>query len=139
MVAIDIKLLAALAPAILCALLLAGIYVPGMLGSALARLSRDEERLEWWYHVVLHGSFYGSVLNVIIGFESHSTEAEVITGVWFILGLFLSRLLSKQLSTLREEERAKDHKRMAGTVRSIVKNEVRAALANKVDTANWQD
>lgn len=131
---IDIKLLAALAPAIFCILLLAGIYVRPWLSGAFARLSNDEDRLEWYYHVVLHGAFYGTVFNIIFGVDAHSATGEAITAGWFLVCLKVSRLLGKQLSGLREAERHKDHRRLAGTVRSIVKSELLAKPAEQVDS-----
>ena len=136
---IDIKLLAALAPAIVCAMLVAGIYAPPAVLEALDRLRKDEERLEWWYHVVLHGSFYGSALNAILGVEAHSTAGELVTGLWFVVGLTLSRLLGKQLCSLRESTARKSHNKMAGTVRSIVRNELVLALSGPLDEAKSKE
>lgn len=136
---IDIKLVIALAPAIICALLVAGIYAPAAVLEALQRLRKDEERLEWWYHVVLHGSFYGSALNAILGVETHSTGGEIITAVWFVVGLTLSRLLSKQLGSLREATEHRNHNKMAGTVRNIVRDEARVALAASLDKPKTED
>jgi len=127
---IDIKLLAALAPAILCILLLAGCYVPRLLGEALTRMGKDEALLEWCSEVVLHAAFYGSVLSVIFGVETHSHTGEVIIAAWFGTGLWLSLLLSKRLSSLRATEREKEHQLLVSEVRSIVKNEMRSESAD---------
>lgn len=39
--------------------------------------------------------FYGSVLNVILGVDSHPLAGEVITASWFVACLWFSRLLGK--------------------------------------------
>lgn len=125
---IDIKLLVALAPAILCTLLMAGCYVPRLVGGAFARLSKNEDALEWWYHVVLHAAFYGSVLNVLFGVEVHSRTGEAIIALWFAGCLAVSRYLGKLLGSIRAEEREEDRLRMAETVSRIAESELGSKL-----------
>ena len=80
--------------------------------------------LEMRKDVYVHASFYGAAIWVWIGFSHDSRATFLVAALWFIMLIAYAARLSRQLQERTERERVLAHRKMAGTVRDIVKSEI---------------
>lgn len=123
-----LHILAALAPGLFTAVL--GFVVtagPMMARKVRAFLSVPElvERLREVFHDL---SMVGSAAGVYIGFRDSDISLVLFTLMWFYVFGWLSNRAALRAAELREREAVKAHRKMAGTVRSIARDVVRAEL-----------
>ena len=88
-------------------------------------------RVEWLKDFVMGAAVFGSTIAGVLGLRSDSAGTMVVSVAWFTVMQFVSYLLSKKLEFLQERdeevERAR-HRKIAGTVRSIVRDELLKAM-----------
>ena len=76
----------------------------------------------------MHGAWFGSAISGFFGWQRESTASPILVTIWFVSLMAVSRLLTLRIAALEEHERSQAHRRTAGTVRSIVRDEVTKAL-----------
>jgi len=84
--------------------------------------------LEFRKEVVAHASFYGTAISAFLGL-GNSWAGYVATAVWFVGALRYARAITMKIVEAEEHERKIDHRRLAGTTRSIVRDELAKAAA----------
>lgn len=122
----------ALAPAI--AFAVAGFFievVPGFL-KWLEAVSQSQTMTEWLKDLVLGATLFGTTASAFLGLNENSVSTLVVSAVWFAIFSTWSYKLSRQLDELKtrdaERDLSKQHRKMAGTVRSIVRGELAKAF-----------
>lgn len=122
----------ALAPAI--AFAVAGFFievVPGFL-KWLEAVSQSQTMTEWLKDLVLGATLFGTTASTFLGLKEQSVSTLVVSAVWFAVFSTWSYKLSRQLDELKtrdaERDLSKQHRKMAGTVRSIVRGELAKAF-----------
>ena len=72
----------------------------------------------------MHSAFYGSVVAAVLGFKKEAHETAYLAAAWFVVLLYLSRLLSNRLKELEEKESSDVHRKNAGMTRSVIRGEL---------------
>lgn len=127
----------ALAPGIATAVLGFVVEVVPALRSKLNAMMHSASDVEWIKELVMHSAFYGTVLAAVLGFKKEAPETALLAGAWFIVLLYLSRLLSNRLDELEEKERGHVHRKNAGMTRSVVRGELERAT--QLRKGDWID
>lgn len=127
-----IAILVVLAPGIATAVLGFIVEVVPLIRNRLHAMMHNASDVEWFKELVMHSAFYGSVLSAVLGFNKEAAETAWLAGIWFVVLLYLSRLLSNRLAELEEKELGHVHRKNAGMTRSVVRSELeRATQRNK--------
>jgi len=100
------------------------------LKSTLHRLASTADEtipeLEFRKEVVAHASFYGTAVAAFLGL-GNSWSGYVAAAVWFFGALAYARAITMKIVEAEEHERKAEHRRLAGTTRSIVRDELAKA------------
>lgn len=80
--------------------------------------------LEWRKELVLHASFYGSVLATFLGVSHGSFVSYIIGAAWAFLCLWYSRKITVLVTEKEDIENRVRHRKMAGLFRSVVRSEL---------------
>lgn len=127
----SIPIFVALAPAIAFAVAGFVIEIGPSLRSWGGCFMQSVPRVEWLKDFVMGAAVFGSTIAGVLGLRSDSAGTMVVSVAWFTVMQFVSYLLSKKLEFLQERdvevERAR-HRKIAGTVRSIVRDELLKAM-----------
>lgn len=134
---LSFELLVVLTPAIACALVGIAIEVLPRVYARIHTMMHHASDVEWINHLVMHSAYYGTVVGTILGLKKESHETALAAGVWFVALLYVSRLLCARIAELEEKEASANHRRMAGTTRSIVRDELEKARNHKHE--DWTD
>lgn len=120
-----------LAPALASACLAFAIHGVPWLGdrydalkSAISEILDTPEHVETMRDYAVNASFLGPAVGIVFGVTSESTEAYVLAAVAFVAATSVAFGLSSLLVSINEREDTRTHRRMAGTVRSIVRSEL---------------
>lgn len=132
-----IEILLVLAPAITGVMLGFAIEAAKVFYTKLHEMMHNAHDVEWLKELVLHSAFYGTVVGAVLGFKKDAPETAVLAGIWFVVLLYISRLLSNRLGELEEKERSDTHRKTAGAIRSIVRSELEKAAQRR--TEDWSD
>lgn len=95
---------------------------------AVTAVLRVREYVEAMRDFVVNFGFLGSTAGFFFGVNTDSNQAFLAGGLAFVFACFLARTLSKLLIEISKEEASKSHRRIAGTVRSIVRSEMSAGF-----------
>lgn len=132
-----IAILVVLAPGIFCAILGFTIEIVPKIRHRLHTMMHSASDVHWLSELVSHSAFYGTVIGAVLGFKKDAPETAWLAAIWFVVLLYLSRLLSKRHAELEEKERVHAHRKNAGMTRSVIRSELeRATRRNKED---WID
>lgn len=125
-----IRVAAVMLPALLSAVLAIAVNVPRSLRESVAAWLHNQ-RLELAREIIVHAGFYGTIASALLGVPAHSGFGVTTICVWATLAFWVASAIT---SKLHERERAQElqqardsHRRMAGTVRSIVREELERA------------
>lgn len=93
---------------------------------------------QWLLDLVHGATLLGTSVAAILGLKQDSPETLMVAAAWAVFSSTISFKLSRQLERLkdRESERSaarekRQHRKMAGTVRSIVKDELAKVSADR--------
>ncbi len=86
--------------------------------------SKSVAALIWRQDLVLHSSFYGSVLATFLGATHNSVWSYIVAAAWAVLCLWYSFKIAALVNEKEEIESRVRHRKMAGLVRSIVRSEL---------------
>ena len=132
-----IAILVVLAPGMVCAVLGLIVEVAPKIRHRLYTMMHSASDVHWLSELVSHSAFYGTVIAAVLGFKKEAPETTWLAAIWFVVLLYLSRLLSNRHSELEEKERGHTHRKNAGMSRSVIRSELeRATQRNKED---WVD
>jgi len=95
----------------------------------MRELLTSREHVESLLSLATNLAFVGSAVGVVFGFSESSREAFLLGMVVALASLFMVSRLSRLSAELAKNEAAVAHRKMAGTVRSIVRSELQAAAA----------
>jgi hypothetical protein len=132
-----IEILMVLAPAITGVTLGFAIEAAKGIYAKLRKMMHNASSVEYVMELVMHSAFYGTVVGAVFGFKKDSPETAVLAAIWFVVLLYISRLLRNHLEELEEKERSDFHRKTAGTTRSIVRSELEKAAQRR--TEGWSD
>lgn len=96
---------------------------------------QSSQRIEWLKDLFASLAGLGTAAAAYFGYAEKSIVTVAIGGTWFVGANFGAYLLAKQLEVLDETAATREsirHRKMAGTVRSIVRSE----LAKTVEKPN---
>lgn len=82
--------------------------------------------LEFRKEVVAHASFYGAAVSAFIGL-GNSWPGYAAAAFWFFGALTYARAITMKIVEAEELEKRAEHRRLAGTTRSIVRDELAKA------------
>lgn len=88
---------------------------------------QSSQRIEWLKDLFSALAGLGTAAAAYFGYAEKSPVTIVIGGTWFVGANFGAYLLAKQLEALDETSATREsvrHRKMAGTVRSIVRSEL---------------
>ena len=100
-----IAILVVLAPAIATAIVGFMVALLPAILTKLHSMMHSASDVEWFKELVMHSAFYGSVVAAVLGFKKEAHETAYLAAAWFVVLLYLSRLLSNRLKELEEKER----------------------------------
>ena len=124
-------ILVALSPAVICAGLVFIVEgIPRLKSWAIALL-QSRAKLETLKELLAHTAFYGSVIGGLLGYKKESIETYYFATAWLIVLLFATFRMVRRLEKIEELEETRLHRKMAGTVRSIVRYELERAASSK--------
>lgn len=125
------NILVALAPAIAVAVL--GLIVevgPKLKMWAIAAM-HSRAKVESLKELMAHSAFYGSFLGGLMGYKKETAETYILAAAWLVVFLVITFRLARRLDEMEEFEETRLHRKMAGTLRSIVRSEVERAASSK--------
>lgn len=131
------EMLVVLLPAIATAVLAIAIEVVPKLVARLHTLMRNASDVEWLNHLVMHSAFFGTAIGTVLGLKKESNATAYVAVVWFVALLYISRMLCSRIEELEEEKERALHRKTAGTIRSIVRNELQKAASS--NNGGWSD
>lgn len=115
----------ALAPAIVTALVGLVVEVGPRLKTWAIAAMQSRAKVESLKELTAHAAFYGSVLGGLMGYKKEAVETYILAVVWLVVFLFVTFRLASRLDEMDESEEIRLHRKIAGTVRSIVRSEVK--------------
>lgn len=93
--------------------------------------------IEWLKDLAWTVAMLGSAVAGYLGVSQESPATTGVAVAWFALFASIARALTARLGVLAEmaelRERAKQHRKLAGTVRSIVRSELAKSLGTQKD------
>ncbi len=95
----------------------------------VALIMDTEEHVVTIKEFVVHASFLGPAVGIVVGVDAKSTAAYYLAVAFFLGAVLFSIHLSKLLTQIGEREAKERHRRLAGTVRSIVRSELAKAVS----------
>lgn len=126
--------LVVLAPAMLSAAV--GLIVNGAgLRISLQSILGCREHVDTLIGLMVSSAFIGPASGVVLGYGGDSREAFVTGAVVGIAALFAVMRLSSLAAELADAESKTTHRKMAGTVRSIIRSELLAAKRAQANEA----
>lgn len=120
------EFLVVLGPALLSAILGLLVNTPS-LGVSLRSILGSREHVETLLGLMINSAFVGTAAGALFGYGGDSREAYLMGGVVGLAALFAVTRLSKLSAQLASSEAKVSHRKMAGTVRSIIRSELHAA------------
>lgn len=132
-----IAILVVLAPAIATALVGFMVALLPAILTKLHSMMHSASDVEWFKELVMHSAFYGSVVAAVLGFKKEAHETAYLAAAWFVVLLYLSRLLSNRLKELEENESSDVHRKNAGMTRSVIRGELVKSAQHRKET--WID
>ena len=125
----------ALAPAIAVALAAFFIEVVPCFLKWFETVMQSSTMTGWLKDFVLGSALLGTPIATVVGLHQQSTSTLVVSAMWFVAFTVWSFMLARQLDELKkrdaERDLSKQHRKMAGTVRSIVRGEVAKVLQDE--------
>lgn len=136
---IHVEHLVVLAPGLLCAALGGFIHAAAMASAFSTSLRRSvqsllttTEHVETAKDFAVSAAFTGPAGAILLGITVDSTEGYYLGAAVFLAAMFVSMRLSKLLVELNKRDESTAHRKAAGTTRSIVQSELRAAASRQV-------
>lgn len=127
---LHVQYLVVLAPALFSAAM--GLVVNGpVMGKYLRAILSCREHVATLQDGVMNIAFLGSACGAIFGYGADSREAYLLGGLVALAALFAVSRLSKLAAELASADGKAGHRKMAGTVRSIIRSELAAAAQPK--------
>ncbi len=117
--------LVVLGPALLSAMMALLVNGPG-LGVSLRSMLGCREHVDTLLGLMINCAFVGTAAGALFGYGGDSREAYLMGGVVGLAALFAVTRLSKLSAQLASSEAKASHRKMAGTVRSIIRSELLA-------------
>ena len=102
------------------------VNVPS-LGVSLRTMLGCREHVDTLLGLMINCAFVGTAAGALFGYGGDSREAYLMGGVVGLAALFAVTRLSKLSARLASSEAKASHRKMAGTVRSIIRSELLSA------------
>lgn len=127
------QILAALAPGVLTAILCLVVVLWEPMKSRLREYSEVPELMERVREISHDLSMLGSAAAAVLGYQGEDIVLISFTFAWFITFSQFADKAALRAAKLRELDDKKAHRRMAGTMRSIARNVMRAELDRRTE------